>query len=133
MPAPLLALLPALLPVLQDVIKRTIPDPEAQTRAQSDLTIALSENANKLQEAAASIVTAEAKGESWLQRSWRPITMLTFLAIIVARMLGFTAPGISEAEYMALWSMMEIGIAGYVISRSAEKIAPTVASALRRE
>ena len=35
----------------------------------------------KLMDAQASIIKAEAQGQSWLQRSWRPITMLTFLMI----------------------------------------------------
>jgi hypothetical protein len=133
MAAPLLALLPALLPILSDVIKRTIPDPEAQAKAQADLAMAISENAERINLAGAEIVKAEAQGESWLQKSWRPITMLTFLAIIVARMLGFTAPGISEAEYLALWNMMELGIIGYVISRGAEKTLPNVASILTKK
>ena len=51
-------------------------------------------------------------------------------ALIVARMLGFTAPGLSEAEVLKLWSILEVGIGGYVIGRSAEKILPEVAKAL---
>lgn len=126
------ALLPALIPILGDVLKRAIPDPEAQAKAQTELTLALAQNAQKLEELGANIVKSEAEGESWLQRNWRPMTMLTFVGLIVARMLGFAAPGISEAEYLALWNIMEFGLGGYVVARSAEKIAPQVAQALRR-
>lgn len=133
MAAPLLALLPALLPILSDVIKRTIPDPEAQARAQADLAMAISENADRIALAGTEVVKVEAQGESWLQKSWRPITMLVFVSLIVARMLGWAAPGISEAEYLKLWSILEFGIGGYVLSRSAEKIAPTVAQVIRKQ
>jgi len=54
--------------------------------------------------------------------------MLTFGGLIVARWLGFSAPGISEAEILKLWSIVELGLGGYVIGRSAEKIIPSIAA-----
>jgi hypothetical protein len=125
------ALLPILAPLLADVIKRAIPDSTAQAEAQAAVNAALLENASKIEEAAGSIIKAEAEGESWLQRNWRPITMLAFVGLIVARWLGFAAPGMSEAEVLAAWSLMEIGLGGYVIARSAEKALPTVAEIIR--
>jgi hypothetical protein len=38
----------------------------------------------KLREAQRDIIVAEAKGESWLQRNWRPMTMLFFTGLIGA-------------------------------------------------
>ncbi|MEW5890749.1 MAG: 3TM-type holin [Pseudomonadota bacterium] len=35
-------------------------------------------------EKSASVVVAEAQSESWITRSWRPITMLTFVGLIPA-------------------------------------------------
>jgi hypothetical protein len=58
--------------------------------------------------------------------------MLVLTSLIVARWLGYSAPGISEAEALKLWSIVEIGLGGYVIGRSAEKIAPMVAEAMKR-
>jgi hypothetical protein len=71
--------------------------------------------------AARDIIIAEAQGGSWIQRSWRPITMLTFVGLIVAKWLGFTAPGISEAIEIALLDIIKIGLGGYVVGRSVEK------------
>ena len=52
----------------------------------------------QLLEAQSSIIVAEAQGQSWLQRSWRPITMLAFLALVVADSFGWLAnPLASEA------------------------------------
>ena len=76
----------------------------------------------QVMQAKASIITAEANGQSWLQRSWRPITMLTFLALVVADSFGWLAnPLATEA-----WTLLQIGLGGYVVGRSAEKIAPVV-------
>lgn len=127
----LAALLPALFPILGDAIKRIFPDPEAAARAQLDLQMEVMRRSSELEAAANSIVKAEAESEHWLTASWRPILMLTFGTLIVARWLGFAAPGLSEAEVTKLWSIVELGIGGYVIGRSAEKILPSLADAVR--
>ena len=80
----------------------------------------------------AEIVKTEAASSHWLAANWRPLTMLTFVALIVARWFGWAAPNLSEAEYLKLWSIVEFGLGGYVIGRSAEKIIPGVAQALKK-
>ena len=65
-----------------------------------------------------SIITAEANGQSLIQRNWRPITMLTFLALVVCDSFGWLAnPLASEA-----WTLLQIGLGGYVAGRSVEKV-----------
>jgi hypothetical protein len=65
-----------------------------------------------------SIITAEATGESWAQRNWRPITMLTFLALVVCDSFGWLVnPLAAEA-----WTLLQLGLGGYVVGRSGEKI-----------
>ena len=129
MPA-LAALLPALMPILGDALRRLFPDAEARQRAEAEINAALIARAGDLEQAAAAIVKAEAQSEHWLAASWRPILMLTFGALIVARWLGWSAPGISEPEVLKLWSIVELGLGGYVIGRTAEKIVPQVAATL---
>lgn len=126
------ALLPALVPILGDVIRRIVPDGEAQAKVEAELSLALMQRAQEIESAAASVVKAEAESEHWLTATWRPIVMLVLTSLIVARWLGYSAPGISEAEALKLWSIVEIGLGGYVIGRSAEKIAPVMAEAMRR-
>lgn len=82
--------------------------------------------------AQADVVKTEAASEHWLAANWRPLTMITFTALIVARWFGWAAPNLSEAEYLKLWSIVELGLGGYVVGRSAEKIVPSIASALKR-
>ncbi len=126
------ALLPALVPILGDVIRRIVPDGEAQAKVEAELSIALMQRAQEIESAAAEVVKAEAQSEHWLTATWRPIVMLVLTSLIVARWLGYSAPGISEAEALKLWSIVEIGLGGYVIGRSAEKIAPVMAEAMKR-
>jgi hypothetical protein len=114
------------------LIDRLWPDPEQRAQAQ----LALMELAQKgeLTELVerASIVKAEAQSDHWLAATWRPVLMLTFGALIVARWFGWAAPNLTEAEYLKLWSIVELGLGGYVIGRSAEKIVPSIATALKR-
>jgi hypothetical protein len=114
------------------LIDRLWPDPEQRAQAQ----LALMELAQKgeLTELVerASIVKAEAQSDHWLAATWRPVLMLTFGALIVARWFGWAAPNLTEAEYLKLWSIVELGLGGYVIGRSAEKIVPSIAEALKR-
>ena len=73
-------------------------------------------------EAAAKIVLAEAQG-GWLQRNWRPLLMVTFTGLIVAHWFGFTAPDIPESVQNSLLNIVMVGVGGYVVGRSGEKIA----------
>jgi hypothetical protein len=78
------------------------------------------------------IVKAEAQSDHWLAACWRPILMLTFGGLIVARWLGWSAPNITEAEVLKLWDIVQLGLGGYVIGRSVEKVVPAIAGALKK-
>lgn len=123
--------LTAVLDVGGKLIDRLWPDPEKKDQAK----LALLELAQKgeLAEftARADIVKTEAASSHWLAANWRPLTMLTFCGLIVARWFGWAAPNLSEAEYLKLWSIVEFGLGGYVVGRSAEKIVPAAAAALK--
>lgn len=127
------ALLPALVPILGKALGNLIPDPAAKAQAEAEIAKQLLASSAELERAAGDIVLAEAKSEHFLAACWRPILMLTFGALIVARWLGYSAPGISEAEVLKLWDIVQLGLGGYVIGRSAEKIAPQIADALKRK
>lgn len=77
------------------------------------------------------IIKVEAASEHWLAANWRPILMLTFGGLIVARWFGWAAPNLTEAEYIKLWDIVQLGIGGYVIGRSGEKIIPAVVTAMK--
>ena len=69
----------------------------------------------------ASVIMAEANGQSWLQRSWRPITMLTFLVLVVLDSFALL-PFRLAAE---AWGLLKIGLGGYIIAKSTERVATT--------
>jgi hypothetical protein len=77
--------------------------------------------------ARADIVEAEAKSEHWLTSTWRPITMLTFVALVVADQTGVLAFRLADQA----WTLLQIGLGGYVVGRSAEKIGPSIIEALK--
>ncbi len=85
----------------------------------------------QLLEAQSSIINTESKSESWIARSWRPITMLTFLVIIVCHSLGVITLQKEFAD--SFMTLVQIGLGGYVIGRSAEKAAPAVAKAIGKK
>ncbi len=109
---------------------------ELQTQIEKEL-IKLEERAleyeTKLMESRRDIIVAEAKSESWLTRNWRPITMLTFTALIVADWLGISAPNLTPELKGKLFSIIQIGLGGYVIGRSAEKIAREIKPILEKK
>ena len=74
--------------------------------------------------AKSSAITAEANGQSWLQRNWRPITMLTFLGLVVCDSFGLLAFRLADQA----WTLLQIGMGGYVIGRSCEKVLPKIIS-----
>lgn len=114
------------------LIDRLWPDPTQRDQAR----LALMEMAQKGELAEltgrSEIVKTEAASEHWLAANWRPILMLTFGALIVARWFGWAAPNLTEAEYLKLWSIVEVGIGGYVVGRSVEKIAPSIAEVFKK-
>jgi hypothetical protein len=126
------ALIPALAPILGSVIKSRFPDPVEAAKAEAEVQAQLWSQAHQINAAAADIIKTEAASGQWLASNWRPITMLVFVGLIVARWFGWAAPGLSEAEYLKLWSIVEFGLGGYVVARSVEKVAPTIAGAMKR-
>jgi hypothetical protein len=124
--------LTAALDIGSKIIERVWPNPADQAAAKLELLRLQQSGELAIITAQSSIVKAEAESEHWLAACWRPILMLTFGALIVARWFGWAAPDLSEAEYLKLWSIVELGLGGYVIGRSAEKIVPQVAEILKK-
>ena len=78
---------------------------------------------------AANIILAEAKSESWIARSWRPLLMMIVILIIANNYLlvpyanALFNFGIVLELPDALWTLLTIGVGGYTIGRSSEKVA----------
>ena len=72
--------------------------------------------------ARANIVNSEASSGNLLASSWRPLTMLTFLVLAVGDSLGLLATPLRDEA----WMLLQLGLGGYVVGRSGEKIAQTI-------
>ncbi len=48
--------------------------------------------------------------------------MLWFAGLVGAHWLGFTPPNLPEAVVLKLLSIVQVGVGGYVVGRSAEKV-----------
>ena len=99
---------------------------EEKIKAENVIKQILIEKQLELQKMQTEIIVTEAKG-NWLQRSWRPILMLAFGFIVIyvkfiAPLFNLTTPEL-ENEF---WNLLQLGIGGYVIGRSAEKISKNV-------
>ncbi len=103
--------------------------PEDKLKAQelqNQISLALTQAQSQLNDAQAKIITAEASSASWLTSNWRPLTMLVFVALVVCHWFGLNASGITEAQYLSLFDLIKIGLGGYVVGRSIEKVADSV-------
>lgn len=128
---------------VRDIIGMFHADPAAQLAATQKLAELEASFREKQIEAETNFVTqqalvvvAEAKSDSWLAKNWRPVTMLTFVSIIV---WNFIIVGTIGAFYPVIhviliptdmWELLKLGIGGYIGARTVEKVTDTVSSML---
>jgi hypothetical protein len=117
--------------LLKDALDRFVPDKTQAAQAKAALDQLREQEGAQEFLAAADIVKAEAQSRTWLTAAWRPLTMLVFVTLIVARVFGLTSEHVSEAEYAALWELVKLGLGGYVLGRSAEKVVPAIVQTLK--
>ena len=72
---------------------------------------------SELIKAQSQVIVAEAQGQSWMQRNGRPLTMLVFLGLVVLDSFAILANPLSKEA----WTLLQIGLGGYVLGRSYEK------------
>lgn len=94
----------------------------------AELEIKLADLDKAIMEAQSNVIIAEAQGQSWLQRNWRPLLMLVIILIVANNYLLFPYASIFTEKVKILdlpdklWTLMEIGVGGYLLGRTAEKI-----------
>ena len=114
------------------IVDQLVPDKDLAAKIKAGIAQSVEDNAAKLDLAGTSIVKAEAAGESWLQRNWRPILMLTIVSIIfnnyvLAPYLSLFTDKVAILDLPGgLWALLNVGVGGYVAGRSGEKIAKIV-------
>ena len=105
-----------------DIVDDVVEDKDEANNLKFKIQKQLIETKSSELEAQAKIVLAEAQG-SFLQRNWRPLLMIIFAGLVVAHWFGWTAPNIPESVQNSLLNIVMVGMGGYVVGRSAEKVA----------
>lgn len=119
--------------ILFNTIEKAVPDKDLQEKLKAQLQTQLLQSHTQELKAAASIIEAEAKA-GWFASSWRPLLMYVLIFILVwnyvigpvikifmGAVITFELPG-------DVWSLLQIGLGGYVLGRSAESVARTMAN-----
>lgn len=127
--------LASLFPGIIDIFKRLIPDKAAQDQATIELQKLANEavaqqaqaDAAKI-ESSSKVVVAEITNGNWMAANWRPCLMFLFMGLIfnqfflipILKMFGLhiDIPLLPDQG----WNLLEIGLGGYVVGRSGEKI-----------
>lgn len=97
----------------------------------AELELKYAELERAITEARSGIVMAEAQGTSWLQRNWRPLLMLVVIVIVANNYILYPYLSIFTERVRVLdlpdklWTLMEIGVGGYILGRTAEKLKGT--------
>lgn len=115
----------AILEIGSKILDKVFPDPAQKAEAQAKLLQLQQAGELKELDSAMQIIVSEAKSDHFLVASWRPITMLTFVGLIVAKWLGFTADGVTPEIELMLLEIIKVGLGGYVIGRTGEKMIKT--------
>jgi len=130
---PALSAIAPLAKILFSTIEKSVPDKDLQEKLKAQLNEQLLKSSTEELKAAAAIVEAEAKA-GWFAASWRPLLMYVLIFVLVFNyifapiikmitglVVGFELPG-------DVWTLLQIGLGGYVVGRSGESIARTLAN-----
>lgn len=111
---------------------------EEKAEAKLKLQALIQNHEVEMTKAKRDIIVAEAQSESWLTRSWRPITMLSFTSIIINNYI--LAPYLAALFSInvvlpippEMWNLLTVGIGGYVAFRGIEKTASKIGSVINK-
>jgi hypothetical protein len=119
--------------MLFSTVDKAVLDKDLAEKLKAQLNIELLKSSTEEIKAAASIVEAEAKS-GWFSASWRPLLMYVLIFILVwnyiigpviklmiGTVITFELPG-------DVWTLLQIGLGGYVVGRSGESIARSLAN-----
>ena len=107
---------------INNIIDKVAPDVGMAEQLKFEITKELINSDNAALKNQANVIMSEANGDSWLQRNWRPMVMINFAMLITAHWLGYTPINLPETQVVALLEIVKVGLGGYVIGRSAEKV-----------
>jgi hypothetical protein len=132
----MLPALGAFAPLLNTIFKtvdKAIPDKDLAEKLKAEMNMQLLTSGTEELKASARIVEAEAKA-GWFASSWRPLLMYVMIFILIINYI--IAPMIKAVFHVSIgfdlptdvFTLLQIGLGGYVVGRSGESIARTLAT-----
>ena len=127
------ALLGAILPSVFGIVDQAVEDKDEANKLKSKIQTMAIQGEFKALEAQASVVVAEANGQSAAQRNWRPHLMYLIMGLLVFN--GVVVP-LAEVFFVVkipvltawaaippqMWTLLTTGLGGYIVGRSGEKM-----------
>ena len=119
--------------ILFNTVDKAVADKDLAAKLKADLQTQMMQSHTQELTAAAKIIEAEAKA-GWFASSWRPLLMYVLIFILVWNYIFgpivkfFFGAAITIDLPGDVWTLLQIGLGGYVVGRSAESVARTMAS-----
>lgn len=131
--APIVA---GIISVVSSVVDKAVPDRDKAAELKAEFEKQINQYSTLVLQGQIDIITAEAKGESPVQRNWRPHLMYFLMFLIgfnvvlvplVSVLVGVQIPVLEAWSSVTdpAWTLLQIGMGGYIVGRSAEKIVST--------
>jgi len=130
---PVLQAVAPLAKILFNTVDKAVADKDLAAKLKADLQTQMLQSHTQELTAAAKIIEAEAKA-GWFASSWRPLLMYVLIFILIWNyvlgpvILFFFKASITITLPGDVWTLLQIGLGGYVVGRSAESVARTMAN-----
>jgi len=119
--------------ILFNTVDKAVTDKDLAAKLKAELQTQMLQSHTQELQAASRIIEAEAKA-GWFASSWRPLLMYVLIFILVWNyvlgpvILFFFKASITITLPGDVWTLLQIGLGGYVVGRSAESVARTMAN-----
>ena len=130
---PVLQAVAPLAKILFNTVDKAVADKDLAAKLKADLQTQMLQSHTQELTAAARVIEAEAKA-GWFASSWRPLLMYVLIFILIWNyvlgpvILFFFKASITITLPGDVWTLLQIGLGGYVVGRSAESVARTMAN-----
>ena len=130
---PIIQAVAPLAKILFNTVDKAVADKDLAAKLKADLQTQMLQSHTQELTAAAKIIEAEAKA-GWFASSWRPLLMYVLIFILIWNyvlgpvILFFFKASITITLPGDVWTLLQIGLGGYVVGRSAESVARTIAN-----
>jgi len=130
---PILQAITPLAKILFNTVDKAVTDKDLAVKLKAELQTQILQSHTQELQAAAKVIEAEAKA-NWFAASWRPLLMYVLIFILIWNyvlgplILFFFKAYITIELPEDVWTLLQIGLGGYVVGRSAESVARTMAN-----